>query len=104
MRVVLDVNVLVSAAITPTPGHVGRDIFDQAGVSYTLLLSEFMVWKLASVLHYARIRTKYPRKRSRPCVTRRIERRFGTTTPVRGSSMEAVKEAVGCGGRLDRLG
>lgn len=60
MRVVLDVNVLVSAAITPTPGQVGRAILDQAGVSYTLLLSDFMVWKFAGVLHYPRIRTRYP--------------------------------------------
>lgn len=60
MRVVLDINVLVSAAITPTPGQVGRDILDQAGAGYTLLLSDFMVWKLASVLRYPRIRARYP--------------------------------------------
>ncbi|MDP3995585.1 MAG: putative toxin-antitoxin system toxin component, PIN family [bacterium] len=61
MRVVLDINVLVSAAITPTPGELARDILDQArAATYTLLVSDFMVWKLASVLSYPRVRVRYP--------------------------------------------
>lgn len=60
MRVVLDINILVSAAVTPTPGQQARDILDQAEDQYTLLLSDFMLWKLEAVLHYDRIQSKYP--------------------------------------------
>ena len=52
---------LVSAAISPMPGRPARDIMDQARAgTYTLLVSDFMVWKLASVLRYPRIWSKYP--------------------------------------------
>lgn len=60
MRVVLDANILVSAAITPTPGQQARAILDQAEESYTLLLSDFILWKLDNVLRYDRIQSKYP--------------------------------------------
>lgn len=60
MRVVLDINIRVSAAVTPTPGQQSRDILDQAEDHYALLLSDFMLWKLAAVLHYDRIQSKYP--------------------------------------------
>ncbi|MCZ6632972.1 MAG: putative toxin-antitoxin system toxin component, PIN family, partial [bacterium] len=59
MRVVLDINILVSAAITSKPGQQGRDILDQAEESYILLLSDFMLWKLERVLHYNHIQSKY---------------------------------------------
>ncbi len=60
MRVVLDINILVSAVVTPTPGQQARAILDQAEDQYTLLLSDFILWKLEAVLHYDRIQVKYP--------------------------------------------
>ena len=59
MRVVLDNNILVSAAITPTPGQQARAILDQAEEAYTLILSDFILWKLAMVLHYDHIQRRY---------------------------------------------
>ena len=60
MRVVVDINVLVSAALTPAPGQQGREIFRQAESGYTLILSDFMLWKLGQVLRYDRIQAKFP--------------------------------------------
>ena len=60
MRVVLDVNILVSAVITPNPEQQARAILDQAEARYILLLSDFMLWKLETVLRYDRIQSKYP--------------------------------------------
>lgn len=50
MRVVLDVNILVSAALTPTPGQQARDILDRAEDQYTLLLSDFILMKVSEIL------------------------------------------------------
>lgn len=59
MRVVLDINILVSAAITSRPGQQARYILDQAEARYTLLLSDFMIQRLERVLHYDHIQSKY---------------------------------------------
>ena len=58
MRVVLDLNVLLRAYLTPF--GEGWAILDRAGGSYTLLLSDFMLARLGAVLRYGRIQTKYP--------------------------------------------
>ena len=60
IRAVLDVNILVSAAITPIPQQQARAILDQAEERYTLILSDFILLKLESVLHYDRIQSRYP--------------------------------------------
>jgi putative PIN family toxin of toxin-antitoxin system len=57
MRVVLDVNVLVSARITL--GGEADKLLIQAEAQYDLLLSDFMLWKLDRVLHYDRIQAVF---------------------------------------------
>ncbi|MEW6754432.1 MAG: hypothetical protein AB1505_26135 [Candidatus Latescibacterota bacterium] len=52
MRVVLDVNVLVCAALSPTPGQLARGILDQARTAaYTLLVCDFVAIRKAG--HFA---------------------------------------------------
>ena len=58
MRVVLDINVLVRAYLTP--GGEGWAILNQAEESYTLILSDFIFWKLEAVLHYDHIQRRFP--------------------------------------------
>ena len=58
MRVVLDINVLVSARIAP--GGEADKILLQADAQYDLLLSDFLLWKLNSVLRYDRIQAAFP--------------------------------------------
>ena len=58
MRVVLDINVLVRAYLTP--GGEGWAILNQAEESYTLILSDFIFWKLESVLSYDHIQRRFP--------------------------------------------
>lgn len=57
MRVVLDVNVLISAAITPT--GEARAIFRQAEARYDLLLSDFILQQVERVLHYPHIQSAF---------------------------------------------
>lgn len=57
MRVVLDVNVLISAAITPK--GEARGILHQAETEYTLLLSDFILWQVERVLAYPHIQAHY---------------------------------------------
>lgn len=57
MRVVLDVNVLISAAITPK--GEARRILHQAETEYTLLLSDFIFRQVERVLGYPHIQAHY---------------------------------------------
>lgn len=57
MRVVLDVNVLISAAITPR--GEARRILHQAETEYTLLLSDFILRQVEQVLGYPHIQSHY---------------------------------------------
>ena len=50
MRVILDVNVFISAAITPK--GEARKILRQAETEYTLLLSDFILQQVERVLAY----------------------------------------------------
>ncbi|MCC7264935.1 MAG: putative toxin-antitoxin system toxin component, PIN family [Candidatus Latescibacteria bacterium] len=58
LRVVLDANLLTSAVLTPL--GEARALLRRARVDYELLLSDFMHARLAQVLHYPHIQTKYP--------------------------------------------
>ena len=58
LRVVLDLNLLISAALTPK--GEARAILHQARVRYHLLLSNFMYERLTLVLRYPHIQAKYP--------------------------------------------
>lgn len=58
LRVVLDANLLTSAALTPL--GEARALLHQARVDYDLLLSDFMHDKMAQVLRYPHIQAKYP--------------------------------------------
>ncbi len=58
LRVVLDANLLVSAALTPE--GEARAILRKARGDYDLLLSDFMHDKMAQVLRYPHIQAKYP--------------------------------------------
>jgi putative PIN family toxin of toxin-antitoxin system len=57
-RVVLDANLLTSAALTPE--GEARALLRRARVEYDLLLSDFMHEKMAQVLRYSHIQAKYP--------------------------------------------
>ena len=57
MRVVLDVNVLISAALTPE--GEARAILRQAREGYDVLLSDFMFSKIEQVLQYPHIQRRY---------------------------------------------
>ena len=56
-RVVLDINVLVSAALTPQ--GEARAILRLARSNYDLLVSDFMRHKIAQVLRYPHIQSRY---------------------------------------------
>lgn len=58
MRVVLDVNLLVSARLTPK--GEAQAILDQADTRYDLLLSDFILEQVESVLNYPRLQTSFP--------------------------------------------
>lgn len=57
LRVILDVNLLVSAAITPK--GEARAILNQARVKFNLLLSDFIFQKVEQVLRYPHIQAAY---------------------------------------------
>ena len=58
MRVVLDVNLLVSAGLTP--GGEAHAILDLADAGYDLLLSGFILQQVEKVLNYPRVRSSFP--------------------------------------------
>ncbi len=58
MRVVLDVNLLVSARLTPM--GEAQAILDQADARYDLLLSGFILQQVERVLNYPRIQSSFP--------------------------------------------
>ena len=57
MRIVLDVNVLVSAILTP--GGEAEAIRNQVEDRFVLLVSEYLLDELDRVLHYPRIRSAF---------------------------------------------
>ncbi len=58
MRVVLDVNLLVSARLTP--GGEAHAILDLADAGYDLLLSDFILEQVEKVLNYPRVQSSFP--------------------------------------------
>lgn len=83
-RVVLDVNLLVSARLTPA--GEAQAILNQARISFDLLVSDFVLQKVEQVLGYPHIQTRYSH------LSQSVISEYGTT--LRALSIPVTEKTV----------
>lgn len=83
-RVVLDVNVLVSARITPA--GEAQAMLNQARISFDLLVSDFVLQKVEQVLGYPHIQARYSH------LNQAVIREYGVT--LRALSIPVIEKTV----------